>query len=135
MADHVRSVKVGPWVLAVLPVDIDAVSSPALGSELGSLLDGDVTVLVADMTGTGFCDSSGVRMLVLVNRHAAESGSEFRLVIPSSAVRRVLNLMGADQVLKVFGSMNEALVDAPAHVRTGQREGETEQTGPGGVLA
>jgi anti-anti-sigma factor len=120
-------VRVGQWMLVVLPVDIDSVSSPALAQELNGLLTPDVNVLVLDMTATGFCDSSGVRTLVLAHRQAQAHASELRLVVPSSAVRRILGLTGADKVLRVFWSMGEALADAPDPVRARQVEGSSGQ--------
>ncbi len=124
------AVRLGPWVLAVLPADIDSVSAPDLGQRLGSLLDPDVGVLVADLTQTGFCDSAGVRMLLLTNRQAAACGAEFRLVVPGSGVQRILQLLGADRVLQLFASMEEALADAPAHVRAGNGGAGDELGGP-----
>jgi anti-sigma B factor antagonist len=116
-AARLPQVRAGPWVLAVLPVDVDAVTSPEVAHDLHSLLAPDVSVLVVDMSGAGFCDSSGVRMLLLVHRQAQAQSCELRLVVPTSGVRRVLGLMGADRVLRVFATMGEALADAPGPVR------------------
>jgi hypothetical protein len=58
-----------------------------------------------------------VLMLLLVHRQAQAQACELRLVVPTSAVRRVLGLMGADRVLRVFATMGEALADAPGPVQ------------------
>lgn len=110
---HLPSVQMGTWALTVMPAEIDMANAPDLGHDLRSLLDQGGTVLVVDMTQTGFCDSAGVRMLVLAHQQAAQQGSELRLIAPPSQVRRVLGLSGADQVLRVFPTMSEALMDAP----------------------
>lgn len=70
-------------------------------------------MLVADLSGTAFCDSSGVRVLVEVNRAAVANGTELRLVVPSVPVRRVLELMGVDELLAVHPTLAEAMAGAP----------------------
>lgn len=115
---HLPSVRMGRWALTIMPTEIDMANAQDLGQDLKTLLDRDGTVLVVDMTQTGFCDSAGIRMLVLTHRQAAERGSQLRLVAPSACVCRVLELSGADQVLRVFTTMNEALVGAPTGLHT-----------------
>src|SRR5205823_6140322 len=87
--ERLPSVRVGTWAMVVLPVEIDAVSAERVGQELAAALVDEVTVLVVDLSGTAFCDSSGVRVLVRTYRQAEAHGAELRLVVPSAAVRRV----------------------------------------------
>jgi anti-anti-sigma regulatory factor len=68
--------------------------------------------VIADMTRTAFCDSSGIRQLLVANDKAAEVGAELRFVIESCAVLRVLQVMGVDGVLKIFPSLDDALTSA-----------------------
>jgi anti-sigma B factor antagonist len=112
--EHLASVRVGSWAMVVLPVEIDAVCARRVGEELAGALGDGVTVLVADLSGTAFCDSSGVRMLVEVNRAAVANGTELRLVVPSVSVRRVLELMGVDELLAVYPTLGEAMAGAPS---------------------
>jgi anti-sigma B factor antagonist len=99
--------------MVVLPVEIDAVSAERVGQELAAALVDGVTVLVADLSGTAFCDSSGVRVLVRTYRKAEAHGTELRLVVPSAAVRRVFELMGVDELLAVYRTLGEAMEGAP----------------------
>jgi hypothetical protein len=68
------------------------------------------------MTGTQFCDSAGLGVLVRAHKRAlAASGGELRLVIPASAmVLRVFALTGIDRVIPNFPRLDEALEPAPA---------------------
>jgi anti-sigma B factor antagonist len=64
---------------------------------------------VADLTSTTFCDSLGARQMVLAHRHARALGAELRLALPSGGVRRVLELLGLDQVLLLYPTVESAL--------------------------
>jgi anti-sigma B factor antagonist len=73
--------------------------------------------VVVNMTGTRFCDSSGVKALASAQNRAVAEGGELLLVIPASAfVLRVLALTGLDRVIPIFTDMNEALEQAHAVV-------------------
>jgi anti-sigma B factor antagonist len=108
------SVRVGDWAMVVLPVEIDVSCAGRVGDGLNAALADGVRVVVADLSGTGFCDSSGVRTLVLFHRRAAARGAEVRMVVTSPTVRRVFELMGVDGVLPVYGTLGEAMADAPS---------------------
>jgi anti-sigma B factor antagonist len=54
----------------------------------------DEPVLVLDLAGVTFCDSSGIRTLVRLHDHQAEAGRTMRLVNTSDVVRRVLEASG-----------------------------------------
>ena len=92
-----------------LPAEIDANNADRVGEELLRVLDERPAVLVADMTGTRFCASAGIRALLVARQHAAEAGTGLRVAVSAYAVRRVLELMGADQVLDVFPDVDAGL--------------------------
>jgi anti-anti-sigma regulatory factor len=70
--------------------------------------------VVADMTGTRFCDSSGISMLVLGHRQAAANGAELRLVVSSAAVLHALKLVRLDCLLPIYPSLDAALAPEAA---------------------
>jgi anti-sigma B factor antagonist len=68
-----------------------------------------VDVVIADMTSTTFCDSSGVHAVVFAHEAAVARGIELRLVVPpDGSVRRVLQLIGVGSVVPVYSSLAEA---------------------------
>jgi anti-anti-sigma factor len=95
--------------VVVLPDEIDAVNAGSVGGLLGAAIVPGVTVLVADLTATSFCDCAGTRSLILASRQASASHAELRLAARSPAVLRVLELTGADQVLRVYPDLAAAL--------------------------
>src|SRR5689334_12979834 len=88
-----------------LPAEIDATNAGRIGEQLHSAIASGAATVIADMTATTFCDSSGARELLLAHHKAAESGTELQIVMPSAAVRRIFQLTGLDQVLAIYASL------------------------------
>jgi anti-sigma B factor antagonist len=100
--------------VVTLPAEIDMANADHIGADLQAAFAPGVTMVVADMTATTFCDSRGIQALVMAHRRAAASGAELRLVVPSACVLRVLALTGLDRWLAIYPSLPEALAVQPA---------------------
>jgi anti-sigma B factor antagonist len=95
-----------------LPAEIDTTNAHRVGDDLQAAFAAGATTVVADMTGTTFCDSLGIRALVLARKQAIENGAELR-VVPSGTVLRVLAVLDPDGWLAVFPTLDEALAREP----------------------
>jgi anti-sigma B factor antagonist len=102
-----------PAVVIALPAEIDMATAGQAGQQLGSAIAPGVTAVIADMTATTFCDSSGIAMLVRAHRQAVANGTELRLVVRSAPVLRALALARLDELLPVHPSLGQALAMAP----------------------
>ena len=90
------------------PEEIDMGNSPALRSallEAAALARGTVVV---DMTGTQFCDSSGLHALLAAHRRAQAEGGELLLASSAIAVLRVFKITGIDRAVPNFTSLDQA---------------------------
>jgi anti-sigma B factor antagonist len=97
------------------PEEIDATNAGWLRSVLLQAADHGHGTFVVDMTGTQFCDSAGLGVLVRAHSWALAEGGELRLVIPASAmVLRIFAISGIDQVIANFADLDDALAPAPA---------------------
>src|SRR5213083_317892 len=105
--------------VVTVPGSVDFCSARRLGGELGCVLASGVTNVIADMTATTFCDSSGARILVAACEQAAANNIEMRLVVPSTFVLRALALLGLDRLLPVYLTLDGALAHGGHH--RGQR--------------
>jgi anti-anti-sigma factor len=85
-----------------------------VGQQLGSAVEPGVKTVIADVTATAFCDSSGIGMLVRAHKQAAANGTEVPLVVPSPVVLRCLALAGIDHLLAIYPSLSMALAAGPA---------------------
>ena len=98
-----------PPVVIALPAEIDMANADKVGQQLGSALTPGVRTVLADMTATRFCDSSGISMLVQAHKQAAANGTELRLAVASLAVLRTLTLVRLDDLLAIYPSLSQAL--------------------------
>jgi anti-anti-sigma factor len=100
-------------VVVVLPAEIDVTNSDEAHQQLTSVLSPGVATVIADLTLTSFCDSSGVHAIVHAQERAAARNVELRLAVsPGGSVRRVLQLTGADRLMPVFDTVQEAIQGA-----------------------
>jgi len=109
-------VMIGGVPVVTAPVDIDAANAEGFQQILLRAASCRRPTVVVNMTGTRFCDSAGVRVLVRAQERALASGGELLLVIPASAVLRVFALAGITRVIPHLADLNEALARAQAVV-------------------
>jgi anti-sigma B factor antagonist len=91
------------------PQEIDITNAPELCSALMQAAADGPGTLVADMTRTRFCDSSGLHTLLAAHKRAQAEGGELLLVIRSAAVLRIFALTTVDRMIPNFTSLDEAL--------------------------
>ncbi len=97
-------------VVVVLPPEIDVTNSEQVHDQLVAALAPGVDVVIADMTATSFCDSSGVHALVFAHEAAVARGIRLRLAVSrDGSVPRVLQLIGVGRVLSIYSSLTEAI--------------------------
>jgi anti-sigma B factor antagonist len=107
--------------IVTFPAEVDIANGAAVGAELLAAFRPAVAVVIADLRQTQFCDSTGIRQLVIASNHAVCTGCQLRVVIGAGAVRRALHVLGADQTVALYPDMQEALTGpsgppvSPAH--------------------
>jgi anti-sigma B factor antagonist len=102
-----------PAVVVALPAEIDMANAGQLGQQLGSAFAPSVTTVIADMTATTFCYSSGIKMLLQARKQAVANRTQLRLAVPSAAVRRALTLVRMDQLVPIYPTLSQALAAEP----------------------
>jgi len=91
------------------PEEIDISNAGLLREALTSATASRQPVIVVDMSGTEFCDSTGLNVLIRAVGHAGDAGSELRLVIGGTALRRILTVTGVAGMFHVYESLGQAL--------------------------
>ena len=106
------------------PAEIDATNAGELRAILCEWQGrGHVTVVV-DMTGTQFCDSTGLRELVWAHKRAVAEGGGLRLVVPAEGpFLRVFTVTGLDRVIPHFATLKQVLTQIPAAAARPMRRG------------
>jgi anti-sigma B factor antagonist len=103
------------------PEEIDITNAPELRSALLAAAAHGHGTLVADLTRTQFCDSSGLHALLAAHKRARAAGGDMLLVIRSTAVLRVFAITCVDRIIPNFTSLEEALAQTSANGSNGHR--------------
>jgi anti-sigma B factor antagonist len=103
---EVRSLGGLPVVTA--PAEIDIRNASELRAALLSAAT-ESPIIVADLSDTEFCDSSGLSVLVMAMKRAQADGGELRLVVRTPSVLRIFAVTGVNKVFRTFGSLPEAV--------------------------
>jgi anti-sigma B factor antagonist len=112
MADHSYPVvMIGGVPVVEAPPEIDLSNAERFRAALMRAASGrHRAVVVVNMAGTRFCDSSGLHALADAHNRATAEKYELLLIMPASdIVLRVLTLTGLDQRIRGFTNLNEAL--------------------------
>jgi anti-sigma B factor antagonist len=90
-----------PDVIA-LAGEIDLAKAPAIRAALAPVLDAQPPLLLVDMSGVGFIDSSGIALLVEAYQRQQEHGGRFGLFALRDHVLDVFQITSLDTILGVF---------------------------------
>lgn len=101
MSLDVNSASRDGWSVVTASGDLDSETAEEFRAAVERQLDGGFAGTVLDLAGVEFCDSSGLRALMILSRLAAERGRTLTLARPSSAVRLVLEASGLTPYLPI----------------------------------
>ncbi len=115
MPEHRFAVQVvGGMPVVTTPEEVDISNAERLRTVLLEASAHGRGTLVVDMSGTQFCDSSGIHVLVHAHKRAQAEFGELLLVLPATTVLRVFAITGIDRVIPNFSSLEDALAQAHA---------------------
>ncbi len=99
--------------VAVIGVNgrIDGSSAPQLDDALQAAINGKHFKIVADLSGTEFMSSAGMRALLKARLAVQDKHGELRLAAPSDYLMDSLKLVGLDKLFHIFPSRGAALYD------------------------
>ena len=110
--DHFRieSRREADAVVLVLSGELDVASAPRLEQELASAASGDARLIVLDLRGLEFMDSTGLRAVLTAYDAARDEGRGFGLVRGPQQVQRLLSLTRVADRLVIVDDPGELLV-------------------------
>jgi anti-sigma B factor antagonist len=103
------------------PEEIDITNAAELRSALLEAAAHGHGTVVADLSRTRFCDSSGLHTLLAAHKRATAEGGEMLLVIAGTAVLRVFALTCVDRIIPNFTTLEEALAQTSANGSNGHQ--------------
>jgi anti-sigma B factor antagonist len=87
--------------------ELDLVSSPTLEEELGRVGGTDVDLVLLDLRGLQFMDSTGLHLLIKAHQRLQEKGRRFAVIKGGVQVERLLSLTGVADLLRIVDSPEE----------------------------
>lgn len=94
--------------LIELAGELDHHSAPQARDLLPGLQLGSGQQLLIDLGGLTFCDSSGITVLIAARNHALASHATIALIAVPDRVRRILNIVGLNQVFPAYPTLSAA---------------------------
>ncbi len=101
----------GRAVTLALSGELDLVSTPALEQAMDEVTGRDIELVILDLRGVEFMDSTGLHLLLRAQQRAHDSGRRFALVRGGDQVQRLFDLTGVADSLTIVDSPEE-LVEA-----------------------
>ena len=99
----------GRQAVVPLPEHIDMSNVGQIREQLLSVIKRGAAVLIADMTATMSCDYAGADAVARAFQRAVVNGTQMRLVVTASVVRRVLGIEGLDRLVSIYPSLEAAI--------------------------
>jgi anti-sigma B factor antagonist len=97
-------------VVVRLDGELDLASSPVLERALESSEIAEAPLLVLDLDGLRFVDSTGLRIILLAHEGARARGQEFAITPGSPQVQRLLKITSVAEHMRVIDSPGDLLV-------------------------
>ena len=92
--------------------EIDLATSRLMRSRMQRVLEGRPRFVIIDLEDVMFIDSSGLGMLVSVERELKQRNGALIVVCPHPTVRRAFEITALDKVLNLQASRRDALLHA-----------------------
>jgi anti-sigma B factor antagonist len=81
---------------------------------LASLLDSDAELMIVDLRGLEFMDSTGLHVLIQAHQRLHDTGRRLALVRAREQVQRLFDLTGVSDTLTIVDSPEELVEVDPA---------------------
>ena len=98
--------------VVALAGEVDLYTAPRFREVLFQAIEGGGAVVVVDLTGVSFVDSTALGVLVSGGRRLEQAAGRLAIGCPDKRIRRILEITGLDTVLDVYPSRGAALAAA-----------------------
>ena len=89
--------------LIVLSGEVDLTNAAELSELVTGQLANGTRHLTVDMDGLDFADTAGIRVFLFAARTLRQGGGDLMLLRPQRTLARVLEILGAEEVLAIRG--------------------------------
>jgi len=97
------------WTVLHVAGEIDMATSPELRQRVVSLVAEGANYVIIDLSAVGFCDSTGLGVLVAVVKRVRTNGGDLRVVTDDPRMIDLFELTRLDRVFGVFHRVDDAV--------------------------
>jgi anti-sigma B factor antagonist len=101
-------------IVLSLTGEVDLYTCPELKTELLRVIDEGAKVVVVDLSGTTFIDSTGLAVLIRGAERLRTSDGRLTVVVVDPSLRKIFEVTGLDRIFTIHGSRDEALAQTPS---------------------
>jgi anti-sigma B factor antagonist len=101
----------GAGAVVTVEGELDVATAPRLHAELAALVLKTGQVLVVDLAGVTFCDSSGISALIAARNVAEAAGAAIALAALPARLSRTFGLIGLADFFPTYPSAEDAFRD------------------------
>jgi anti-sigma B factor antagonist len=91
--------------------ELDLSSAPSLATAAENAFADGYQILLLDLSGITFMDSTGISSVLTAHRAAQARGAVVAVIAPSDIAMRVLQLIGVEHLLHIYDTIEEALAE------------------------
>jgi anti-sigma B factor antagonist len=96
------------WTVVSVYGELDVASAPELRERLIEPVTGGAHLLILDLEGLDFLDSTGLGAIISALKRARTNGGDLRLVCTQSRIRRLFEITALDKAFPLFPSLDAA---------------------------
>ena len=97
-------------VVVTLPSEIDVTNVSVITAQPRAAMDSGASAVIADLTGTTFCDVAAARSMLCAHRYATARDVLFRVASSSAVVLRIFDVLEFSHHLAIYPSVTIALM-------------------------
>ncbi len=105
---QVRTSTSGAATVVAATGELDLHTAPELGAALDDATQRKVGLLVVDLSGVDFMDSTGLSTIVATVANARAYGGDVRVVVASAKIGKVFTLTGVDKQVGIYADVEQA---------------------------
>ena len=114
------------WEPIVIVGELDLYSAPALREQVLKAVNAGRLLVVLDLSGATFVDSSGFAVMVSAYKRVRALGGRVRVVCSDKSILSSLRISGLDRVFEVFPDMTAAIAPPPVEPAGVQPDGHAD---------